>query len=64
MKAFTISAAIAMLFAQAHASPIAAKAEARQFAAQITFQGAPPDAAFYTASIPADGSVFYLGKPW
>ena len=64
MKAFTISAAIALLFAQAHTSPVAPKAEARQYDAQITFQGAPPDAAFFTASIPTDGSVYYIGKSW
>ena len=64
MKAFTISAAIAMLFAQAQSSPIAVKVEARQFAAQITFQGAPPDVAFFTESIPADGSLFTICKSW
>ena len=64
MKAFTISAAIALLFAQAHTSPIAPKAEARQFDVQVTFQGAPPDVAFFTASIPADGSVYIIGKSW
>ncbi|KAL8796855.1 MAG: hypothetical protein Q9195_000938 [Heterodermia aff. obscurata] len=63
MKAFTITAAMAMLFAQAHTSPIASKAEARQFAAQITFEGAPPDVAFYTASIIADGSVVPIYNP-
>ena len=61
MKAFTISAAIAMLFAQAHASPMAAKAEARQFEAQITFQGAPPYVHFEVFPSPsAQFSEFWI----
>lgn len=60
MKAFTISAAFAVLLAQAHASPM--KAEARQFEAQITFEGAPPQAASFTVSVPTDGTSFSIGK--
>lgn len=60
MKAFTISAAVAVLLAQAHASPM--KAEARQFQAQLTFEGAPPQAAAFTVSIPADGTSFIIRK--
>ena len=52
MKAFTISAAIAMLVAQAHTSPIAVKSEARQFKAHITFQGAPRKLSFPSIYIP------------
>ena len=52
MKAFTISAAIAMLVAQAHTSPIAVKTEARQFKAHITFQGAPRKSSFPSIYIP------------
>ena len=63
MKAFTISAAVAFCIAQVHASPTPAKSEARQFEAQVTFQGAPPDAAFYTLSIPTDGTVITIGMP-
>ncbi|KAG7008682.1 hypothetical protein G7Y79_00004g012660 [Physcia stellaris] len=61
MKAFTISAAVAVLLAQAHASPM--KAEARQFQAQLTFEGAPPQAAAFTVSIPADGTSFIILNP-
>lgn len=59
MKTFSICTAMAILAATfSHAAPV--ELETRQFFAQVTFQGAPPDVAFYTRSIPTDGSVFYL----
>ena len=63
MKSFLISTALALLASQIHASPTPANIEARQFAAQVTFQGAPPDAAFYTLSIPADGREIAISRP-
>lgn len=60
MKAFTISAAVAILAAFAQAAPTPAQNDARQFKALITFEGATPEA-FYTRSVPTDGSVFTIG---
>lgn len=61
MKAFTISAAVALLASLASATP-APKQEARQFQAQITFFGADSDASF-SLSVPTDGSEFSIGNP-
>ena len=58
MKSFTTISTFLFLFAaglQAAPSSIA-----RQFEAQLTFQGAPPDVAYYTLSVPTDGSVFQI----
>lgn len=64
MKFSTISAALALLATSALASPVPADAPSkRQFEAQITFQGAPPDVAFYTLSFPTDGSFVPICKP-
>lgn len=63
MKISTISAALALLATSALASPVPADAPSkRQFEAQITFQGAPPDVAFYTLSFPTDGSLVPICK--
>lgn len=56
MKAFTISAAVALLVAIAQAAPSPAQVDARQSSATIVFEGAD-DAALNTVVIPADGSV-------
>lgn len=64
MKSFLISTALALLASHIHASPTPANVEARQFAVQVTFQGAPPEAAFYTLSIPADGRLVIIGRPF
>ena len=56
MKAFTISAFFFLLATKLDAAP----ANTRNFDVQLTFEGAPPDVAFYTLSVPADGSVFYI----
>ena len=64
MKTFTISAALTLLAAtlvHAAPTPAAVEVEARQFAAQITFQGATPEAQF-TMSFPADGTVVAISK--
>lgn len=58
MKTFTICTAMAIFAALSHAAPF--EAETRQFKATIKLEGAPPDVAFYTRSVPTDGSVFYL----
>lgn len=61
MKAFTVSAAFAILLAQAHASPM--KAETRDVPdVQITFEGAPPQAAAFTVTVPADGEELIIGE--
>ncbi|KAF6230585.1 hypothetical protein HO173_011122 [Letharia columbiana] len=59
MKAFTISTFLFLLASQLHAAP---SSSARQFQAQLTFQGAPPAAAFFTLSVPTDGSVFEISN--
>ena len=57
MKAFTISTLLFLLATKLHAAPAS---NTRQFEAQLTFEGAPPDVAFYTLSVPTDGSEFYI----
>lgn len=57
MKTFTISTFLFLLATGLHAAP---SNKARQFEAQLTFEGAPPDVAFYTLSVPTDGSVFQI----
>ncbi|MCJ1428863.1 hypothetical protein MMC29_006774 [Sticta canariensis] len=58
MKAFTISAAVALLAIIAQAAPSPARVDARQYSATITFSGA--DGAGYTLMIPADGTVISI----
>lgn len=59
MKTFSITTIItAALASFASAAP----SEKRQFQAQITFEGAPPDVAQFTMSVPTDGSVFAISK--
>ena len=58
MKTFTISTALVALAALINAAPAPT---ARQFQAQITFEGATSEA-FYTLSVPTDGSVFTICK--
>ena len=61
MKSFSICTVTAVLAAAfSHAAPL--EVESRQFQVQVTFQGAPPEVAYYTRSIPSDGSVYYLSK--
>ena len=62
MKSFLISTALSLLASQIYASPTPANVEARQFSVQVTFQGAPPEVAFYTLYIPADGTVVSIGR--
>lgn len=50
---------MAIFAAFSHAAPL--EIEARNFRVWVTFQGAPPEVAYYTRSIPADGSVYYIG---
>lgn len=57
MKAFIISSFLCLLATKLHATPTS---NARQFQAQLTFEGAPPAAAFYTLSVPTDGSLFTI----
>lgn len=54
MKAFAISTIFLTVAAKLHAAPAS-----NGFQAQLTFQGAPSDVAFYTVSAPTDGSTFY-----
>ena len=58
MQFSTITAAISLFAALAHASPI--PLAARQFQAQLTFYGAA-DAEFQM-SVPADGSEFAISE--
>ena len=57
MKVFAISTFLFLLAAKLDAAPTS---DARNFQAQLTFQGAPPDVAYYTVSAPTDGSVFKI----
>lgn len=57
MQTFTIAAAIALLATQVCSAPASTKADARNFQAQIRFNGADPDA-FFTLSAPTDGTTF------
>ncbi|KAL9120245.1 MAG: hypothetical protein Q9187_003202 [Circinaria calcarea] len=56
MKTFAISAALALLAGLVSAAPATP-------CVQVTFQGAPPDVAFYTRCIPTDGSLTTLNDP-
>lgn len=62
MKTFSIYAAMTMLAAFSTAAPL--QAETRNTPPTpidfVTFEGAPPDVAFYTRSIPVNGSKYYL----
>jgi hypothetical protein len=62
MKIFTSTALLALMASLTQAAP---GAEPRQFQAQIIFEGAPPDAdgAFFSLSVPTDGSVFPISIP-
>ena len=57
MKTFAISTFLFLFATGLHAAP---SSKARQYEAQLTFEGAPPDVAFYTLSVPTDGSVFQI----
>lgn len=57
MKAFAISTFLFLLAAKLNAAPTST---ARQFEAQLTFEGAPPEVAFFNLSVPTDGSVFHI----
>ena len=58
MKAFAISTSLFLLATRLDAAPTS---NARQFEAQLTFEGAPPDVAFYTVSAPTGyDSTFYI----
>ncbi|MCJ1469529.1 hypothetical protein MMC07_008162 [Pseudocyphellaria aurata] len=63
MKAFAVSAAVAILaaFAQAAPAPNPAQVQARVFDAPVIFYGA--GGAYYTESIPADGSQVIIDNP-
>ena len=63
MKSFIISAALALLATTVSAAPASAKSETRQFAAQITFNGADPEA-YFTQIFPADGASYTISKPY
>ncbi|KAL2044814.1 hypothetical protein N7G274_002589 [Stereocaulon virgatum] len=62
MQTFTIAAAIAFLATSVYGAPASSKAEARQFQALITFNGADPNA-YFTQSVPTDGSTFSIYNP-
>ncbi|KAL9006194.1 MAG: hypothetical protein Q9188_001073 [Gyalolechia gomerana] len=66
MRAFTISATVALLASLASAAPAPTTPdwapETRQFQAQITFFGADSDASF-SLSVPTDGSEFSISNP-
>ena len=59
MKAFTISAAVALLAAFAQAAPAPVEIDARTAYVTLTFEGATPSA-YYTRSVPVDGSTFTI----
>ncbi|KAL9119967.1 MAG: hypothetical protein Q9187_003476 [Circinaria calcarea] len=59
MKTFAISAALTLLAGLVSAAPAPAPASC----VQVTFQGAPPDVAFYTRCIPTNGSLTTLNDP-
>ena len=61
MKLSTISATLAILASSVTAAPGLKPVEAREFSVYVTFNGADSDA-YYTRSIPADGSVNILCK--
>lgn len=65
MRAFIISATVALLASLASAAPAPTTPEwapeTRQFQAQITFFGADSDASF-SLSVPTDGSEFSISK--
>lgn len=64
MKTFTIATALTLLASQAFSAPTPADTlAARQFEAQITFEGAPPDVAQFTMFVPTDKSVFPICEP-
>ncbi|MCJ1356535.1 MAG: hypothetical protein MMC33_006530 [Icmadophila ericetorum] len=54
----TILGAVALLSTTALSAPL----QSRQFAAQITFHGATPEA-FFTQAFPADGSLVKITNP-
>ncbi|KAH8647448.1 hypothetical protein BGZ60DRAFT_535334 [Tricladium varicosporioides] len=58
--AFTITTIITVALASL---VTAAPSEKRQFQAQIIFQGAPPEVAQFSMSVPTDGSVFTITNP-
>ncbi|MCJ1396618.1 hypothetical protein MMC18_009509 [Xylographa bjoerkii] len=65
MQTFTITSTLVLLAALAQAAP--ARVAARQgpeqgFMAQITFEGATPDA-FFTQSVRTDNIPFYITNP-
>lgn len=60
MKLLTILTTLFLLATDLHAAPTF---NTRQFQAQLTLQGAPPSAAFYTLSVPTDNSVFTISNP-
>ena len=59
MQTFSIAAAIALLATQVCSAPASTKTEARGFQAQLTFNGADPNA-YFTMSVPADGTEFAI----
>jgi len=61
MKSFIISTAAALFLTLTYAAP-AQNIAPRQFLAFITFEGATPEA-YFTQSVPTDGSVFYISNP-
>jgi len=60
MKSFIISTAAALFLTLTYAAPTPQGPV--QFLAQITFEGATPEA-YFTQSVPTDGSVFYITNP-
>jgi hypothetical protein len=61
MKSFIISTAAALFLTLTYAAPTPQGPV--QFLAQITFEGATPEA-YFTQSVPTDGSVFYISKSY
>lgn len=56
MKTFTATALFALIAGITQAAP--APAPELNDWVEVTFQGAPPDVAFFTMWVPTDGSVF------
>lgn len=61
MKVSIISATLTLLAANVYGVPTSPKLEGRQFEAQITFEGADPEA-YFTEPFPANGETYPISK--
>ncbi|MCJ1426837.1 hypothetical protein MMC29_004740 [Sticta canariensis] len=62
MKAFTISAAVALLAAFAQAAPAPVEIDARGSYVTLKFEGATPSA-YYTRTVPVNERTFTIDDP-